>query len=206
MTLSLYPLVYLPVAAALAKLDRGLEEAARSLGLGPWQAFWRVTLRQIRPAVLGGCLLVTLALLAEFGAFEIVQYQTFTVAIFTEFKLGFDAVGRERAVARARRAERRSARRRALAGGPRRGSAPRRRGHVAAPRRIALGRAHGAGARGSGRAQQPGARGSDRRARLLDAARQLDDAAVRLDPRRGRTYGRVQRRARPCLRARWPCR
>ena len=49
-----------------------------------------MTLRQIRPAVLGGCLLVTLGLLAEYGAFEIVQYQTFTVAIFTEFKLGFD--------------------------------------------------------------------------------------------------------------------
>jgi iron(III) transport system permease protein len=90
MTLSLYPLVYLPVASALANLDAGLEEAARSLGLGPWQAFWRITLRQIWPAVLGGCLLVTLALLAEYGAFEIVQYQTFTVEIFTEFKLGFD--------------------------------------------------------------------------------------------------------------------
>jgi iron(III) transport system permease protein len=90
MTLSLYPLVYLPVAASLAGVDPALEEVARSLGLGPWQAFWRVTLRQIWPAVLGGCLLVTLGLLAEYGAFEIVQYQTFTVAIFTEFKLGFD--------------------------------------------------------------------------------------------------------------------
>ena len=59
---------------------------------GPWQTFRRVTLRQIRPAVLGGCLLVTLGLLAEYGAFEILQYQTFTVAIFTEFKLGFDTV------------------------------------------------------------------------------------------------------------------
>ncbi len=92
MTLSLYPLVYLPVASALANLDGSLEEVARSLGHGPWRVFWNVTLRQIRPAVLGGCLLVTLALLAEFGAFEIVQYQTFTVVIFTEFKLGFDTV------------------------------------------------------------------------------------------------------------------
>jgi iron(III) transport system permease protein len=90
MTLSLYPLVYLPVAAALAGIDPALDEVARSLGLGPWQAFRRVTLRQIWPAALGGCLLVTLGLLAEFGAFEIVQYQTFTVEIFTEFKLGFD--------------------------------------------------------------------------------------------------------------------
>jgi len=93
MTLSLYPLVYLPVAGALARLDGSLEESARSLGLGPWQTFWRVTLRQISPAMLGGCLLVTLGLLAEFGAFEILQYRTFTVAIFTEFKLGFDTVG-----------------------------------------------------------------------------------------------------------------
>ena len=90
MTLSLYPLVYLPVASALANLDAGLEEAARSLGLGPWQTFRKVTLRQIWPAVLGGSLLVTLALLAEYGAFELVQYRTFTVEIFTEFKLGFD--------------------------------------------------------------------------------------------------------------------
>ncbi len=90
MTLSLYPLVYLPAVAGLSGVDPALEEVARSLGLGPWKVFWRVTLRQMLPAVLGGCLLVTLGLLAEYGAFEIVQYQTFTVAIFTEFKLGFD--------------------------------------------------------------------------------------------------------------------
>jgi len=92
MTLSLYPLVYLPVAAGMANLDGALEETARSLGMGPWQTFRRVTLRQIWPAVLGGCLLVTLGLLAEFGAFEILQYRTFTVEIFVEFKLGFDTV------------------------------------------------------------------------------------------------------------------
>jgi iron(III) transport system permease protein len=90
MTLSLYPLVYLPVATSLSRVDPALEEVARSLGLGSWRTFWRVTLRQISPALLGGCLLVTLGLLAEYGAFEIVQYQTFTVAIFTEFNLGFD--------------------------------------------------------------------------------------------------------------------
>jgi iron(III) transport system permease protein len=90
MTLSLYPLVYLPVSASLSRQDAVLSEVGRSLGMGPWRVFWKVTLRQIWPAVLGGCLLVTLGLLAEFGAFEIVQYQTFTVAIFTEFKLGFD--------------------------------------------------------------------------------------------------------------------
>jgi iron(III) transport system permease protein len=93
MTLSLYPLVYLPVTAGLSRQDAVLSEVGRSLGMGPWQVFWRVTLRQIWPAVLGGCLLVTLGLLAEYGAFEILQYQTFTVAIFTEFKIGFDTAG-----------------------------------------------------------------------------------------------------------------
>jgi iron(III) transport system permease protein len=40
--------------------------------------------------VLGGCLLVSLALLAEYGAFEILRFQTFTTEIFTEFNDGFD--------------------------------------------------------------------------------------------------------------------
>ena len=90
MTLAVYPLVYLPVAASFRNADPGQEEVARSLGAGRLQTFWRVTLAQARTAILGGCVLVALVMLAEYGAFEIVQYQTFTVAIFTEFKLGFD--------------------------------------------------------------------------------------------------------------------
>lgn len=84
MSLDLYPLVYLPVAAALRRVDPALEETARSLGDGPLRVFRRVTLPQIRPALLGGCLVVTLALLAEFGAFEILGFQTFTTEIFAE--------------------------------------------------------------------------------------------------------------------------
>ncbi|HSY15613.1 MAG TPA: iron ABC transporter permease, partial [Jatrophihabitantaceae bacterium] len=42
MTLSTYPLVYLPVAAALRRSDPALEEAARSLGTGGWATFYRV--------------------------------------------------------------------------------------------------------------------------------------------------------------------
>ncbi len=91
MTLALYPLVYLPVAAGLRRTDPALEEAARSLGLGRVATFARVTLRQIRPALLGGCLVVALALLAEYGAFEILRFQTFTTTIFVEFQLGFNS-------------------------------------------------------------------------------------------------------------------
>jgi iron(III) transport system permease protein len=90
MTLAVYPLVYLPVAASLRSADPGLEETARSLGLGRVRTFLRVTLGQARGAILGGCVLVALTLLAEYGAFEIVGYQTFTTEIFTQFQLSFD--------------------------------------------------------------------------------------------------------------------
>ncbi len=85
MTLAVYPLVYLPVAASLRSADPGQEEVARSLGSGRVKTFVRITLGQAKGAILGGCLLVTLVLLAEYGAFEIVGYQTFTTEIFTEF-------------------------------------------------------------------------------------------------------------------------
>ncbi len=90
MTLGSYPLVYLPVAAAMRAADPDLEDVARGLGLGRIRAFWRVTLHQIRPALLGGSLLVALILLAEFGTFEILRFQTFTTQIYTEFELGFN--------------------------------------------------------------------------------------------------------------------
>jgi len=90
MTLSLYPLVYLPVAASLRNADPQQEEVARSLGKGSVRTFWRITIGQARVAILGGCLLVIMTTLAEYGAFEILGYQTFTTEIFTEFSLSFN--------------------------------------------------------------------------------------------------------------------
>jgi iron(III) transport system permease protein len=86
MTLSTYPLIYLPVAAALRRADPGVDEVSRSLGLGRSATFLRVTVPQIRPALIGGSLVVVLTLLSEYGAFEIVHFQTFTTEIFTEFQ------------------------------------------------------------------------------------------------------------------------
>lgn len=90
MTLGLYPLAYLPVAAALRRADSSLYEVARSLGYGRFSALRRAVLPQIRTALFGGCLIVLLGLLAEYGAFEILRFQTFTTEIFTEFNLGID--------------------------------------------------------------------------------------------------------------------
>jgi iron(III) transport system permease protein len=85
MTFAVYPLVYLPVAASLRGADPGQEEVARSLGTGKVRTFFRITLGQAKGAIAGGCLLVALVMLAEYGAFEILGYRTFTTEIFTEF-------------------------------------------------------------------------------------------------------------------------
>jgi iron(III) transport system permease protein len=90
MTLSVYPLVYLPVAASLRNADPTQEDVARSLGSGPLKTFWRITIGQAKIAILGGCLLVVMVMMAEYGAFEILGYQTFTTEIFTEFQQSFD--------------------------------------------------------------------------------------------------------------------
>ncbi|MCU1367810.1 MAG: hypothetical protein JWN39_3449 [Ilumatobacteraceae bacterium] len=90
MTLSLYPLVYLPVSAALRRTDAGADEVARSLGVGPFARFWRITMPSVKRPLFGGMLLVGLYLLAEYGAFAILRYRTFATAIYTQYRLGFD--------------------------------------------------------------------------------------------------------------------
>ncbi|KJV24682.1 iron ABC transporter permease [Aquitalea magnusonii] len=87
------PLVFLPVSAALRGLDPALEETARTLGLGPWRCFFRLILPQLRPALLGGMLLVALSTLSEFGAFVLLRFRTFTTEIFAEYRAGFDSHG-----------------------------------------------------------------------------------------------------------------
>ena len=90
MTLAVYPLVFLPVAASLRAADPAQEEVARSLGLGRLRTFWTVTVGQARLAIFGGAILVGLVVLAEFGAFEILGYQTLTTEIYNEFQVGFN--------------------------------------------------------------------------------------------------------------------
>jgi iron(III) transport system permease protein len=88
-TMSYYPLIYLPVAASLREMDPALEETARALGNSPRAIFWRVVLPQLRPALLGGMLLVALNTLVEFGAFALLRFRTFTTAIYGAYRAGF---------------------------------------------------------------------------------------------------------------------
>ncbi|HXZ09043.1 MAG TPA: ABC transporter permease subunit, partial [Paraburkholderia sp.] len=92
-TSAYFPLVYLPVAAALRGMDPALEESARALGCGRWATFMRVVLPQLRPALLGGMLLVALGVLSEFGAFQLLRFRTFTTEIYAEYRTSFDNSG-----------------------------------------------------------------------------------------------------------------
>jgi iron(III) transport system permease protein len=92
-TLSYFPFVYLPVAAAFRGLDPALEETARGLGLSSWSVFRRVQVPQLRVAAFGGCLLVALHLLAEFGALRMLRFPTFTTAIYDQYRATFNGPG-----------------------------------------------------------------------------------------------------------------
>ena len=89
-TLSYFPLVYLPVRAALAGLDPALEQSAASLGRGPVRVFFGTVLPQLRLALLGGSLLVGLHLLSEYGAFALIRFDTFTTAIMDQYRSTFN--------------------------------------------------------------------------------------------------------------------
>lgn len=80
--LSLYPYVYLLSRSAFLSQGRVLMEAARTLGVTPWTAFWRVMLPMARPWIVTGLALVLMETLADFGAVSIFNYDTFTTAIY----------------------------------------------------------------------------------------------------------------------------
>ncbi len=68
LTVFSYPYLLLAIRAGLRNMDPALEEAARSLGYGPWQSFRRITLPALRPSIAAGSLLVALYVLSDFGA------------------------------------------------------------------------------------------------------------------------------------------
>lgn len=78
-----YPYVLLPVTARLISLRPSLEESGRLLGLSSSATFFRVTLPQLRSAILGGGLLVFLYTLSEFGAVQLLGFDTLTRVIYS---------------------------------------------------------------------------------------------------------------------------
>lgn len=90
MTLVLYPYVYMLARVSFLGQGPSTYEAARSLGLGPWAAFFRVSLPMARPGIVAGLSLALMEALADFGAVSVFNFDTFTTAIYKAWFGFFD--------------------------------------------------------------------------------------------------------------------
>jgi putative spermidine/putrescine transport system permease protein len=81
------PRVILTVMAAVEKLDRALEEAARSLGANPWQVLRDVVLPGLRPALISAGAICFATSMGAFGtAFTLAtNINVLPITIYTEF-------------------------------------------------------------------------------------------------------------------------
>ena len=85
----LYPYVYLLARTAFLERASGMLEAARTLGLGPWRAFFAVSLPLARPAIAAGVALALMETLADYGTVAYFAVNTFTTGIYRAwFALG----------------------------------------------------------------------------------------------------------------------
>lgn len=85
----LYPYVYLLARSAFLERASGMLEAARTLGMGSWRAFFSVSLPLARPAIATGVALALMETLADYGTVAYFAVDTFTTGIYRAwFSLG----------------------------------------------------------------------------------------------------------------------
>jgi spermidine/putrescine transport system permease protein len=82
--------VALVVIAKLKKFDRGLEEAAYNLGANRLQVVWFITLRYLRPSIIGGAVVAFLLSFENFNTtlFLIGSTPTLPIALFAQIRDG----------------------------------------------------------------------------------------------------------------------
>ncbi len=90
LTAVLYPYVYVLGRSAFLNQSRRAMEAARSLGLSHGQAVRRVALPLARPALAAGAALAVMEALADFGAVNLLGFQTLPSAIYRVWYGAFD--------------------------------------------------------------------------------------------------------------------
>jgi len=78
----LYPYVYLLARAAFLRQSPTAYFAARTMGHGPWSAFFRVSLPVARPAIAGGTILALMETIADFGTVAHFGVQTFATGVY----------------------------------------------------------------------------------------------------------------------------
>ncbi|MDU7692841.1 MAG: iron ABC transporter permease [Helicobacter sp.] len=90
LSLAYFPLAYLPISATLRRLDMSFYEVSLSLGRSRTRTFFMVILPQLKSVIGASFLLIALHLLVEFGTVAILNFETFTTAIFQEYELSFN--------------------------------------------------------------------------------------------------------------------
>jgi iron(III) transport system permease protein len=90
LTLFTYPLVLIPLRAALKRIDPQLEDAARAMGRRPLEVFGGVVLPQLWPVLAAGGLLVALYVVSDFGAVSLLRFDSFTREIYIAYSSSFD--------------------------------------------------------------------------------------------------------------------
>lgn len=92
-----FPLVFKAARAAFENIEPQLEDAARTLGIGEWAVFFRVSLPLAWRGVLAGLLLAFARAMGEFGATLMVagsivgKTQTLSIAVYEAVQAGQDA-------------------------------------------------------------------------------------------------------------------
>ena len=82
LSLVFYPYVYLLARQAFLSQGRRALEAGQMLGLSRNQSFFKVSVPQAMPWIVGGLLLTWMETLADFGAVSVFNLDTFTTAIY----------------------------------------------------------------------------------------------------------------------------
>ncbi len=99
-TLNLFPLAYFIIAGAMAGLGGEFEDAARTVGASPWQAWLRINLPLLGPAVALAFLAIFAEVVADFGMAatiaRTIDFGLLTYSIFTatsDFPVDFALAG-----------------------------------------------------------------------------------------------------------------
>lgn len=94
------PLMYRSARGALSQVDKGILEAARSLGMTEWRIFWRIHLPNALPGIIAGGLLAFARGLGEFGATAMIagniagRTRTLPLAVYSAVAAGdWEAAG-----------------------------------------------------------------------------------------------------------------
>jgi len=91
-----FPLVYKAARTAFSELDKNLENAARTLGLGEIAVFFRISLPLALPGIISGAMLAFARAMGEFGATLMIagnqpgKTQTLSLAVYSAVQAGDD--------------------------------------------------------------------------------------------------------------------